>query len=143
MYDGDVTDLVVDVDAIVTGNDLILGCAKEAMMSTFLGDEMSTITTTKVWIFLHQLAHFVICDTPYDVWSHVRLFFTFRHLAKSMSHTTFCPLKTCYQQPQRSRHRVKGLTKKKHHVSTPYPVISTIGIPLSACTTKFLRLNKM
>ena len=64
MYDGDVTDLVVDVNAIVTGNDLILGSAKEAIMSTFLGDEMSTIKTTKVWIFWHQLAHFVICDTP-------------------------------------------------------------------------------
>ena len=51
MYDGDVTDLVVDVNAIVTGNDLILGSAKEATMSTFLGDEMSTIKTTKVWIF--------------------------------------------------------------------------------------------
>ena len=51
MYDGDVTDLVVDVNAIVTGNDLILGRAKEATLSTFLGDEMSTITTTKVWIF--------------------------------------------------------------------------------------------
>ena len=47
MHDGDVTDLVVDVNAIVTGNDVILGCAKEAMMSTFFSDEMSTITTTK------------------------------------------------------------------------------------------------
>ena len=52
MHDGDVTDLVVDVNAIVTGNDVILGRAKEATMSTFLSDEMSTITTTtKVWIF--------------------------------------------------------------------------------------------
>ena len=50
MHDGDVTDLVVDVYANVTGNDLVLGRAKESTMSTFWGDKMLTITTTKVWI---------------------------------------------------------------------------------------------